>query len=289
LQGILKLHSTDEDFLMKINKAVLSLTLVSGLLALTVAYADQVKDKAKATTRPLVVNGTTISPALIQMIVGSQVAQGQEDNAALQQNVRENLATLLLIAQEASKKGLDKNAEVKNQIELGREQVLARAFQTDYVKSHPVSDADLRAAYEQMKKELGDKEYEVQHVLVAKKDEADAIIKDLKAGGDFDKIAKEKSLDTGTRDKGGKLDWVNPAALDKSFSTAMMKLGKGETSQEAVQSSYGYHVIRVLDIRPLQPPPFEQVKQRIAQAKEQEALSQAIAALRSKAKIEGLQ
>lgn len=274
---------------MKMNKAVLSLTLVSGLLALTVAYADQVKDKTKSTTHPLVVNGTTISPALIQMIVGSQVAQGQEDNATLQQNVRENLATLLVIAQEATKKGLDKNAEVKNQIELGREQVLARAFQADYVKNHPVSDADLRAAYEQMKKELGDKEFEVQHVLVAKKDEADAIIKDLKAGGDFDKIAKEKSLDTGTRDKGGKLDWVNPAALDKSFSAAMVKLGKGETTQEPVHSSYGYHVIRVLDIRPLQPPPFEQVKQRIAQAKEQEALSQAIAALRSKAKIEGLQ
>jgi peptidyl-prolyl cis-trans isomerase C len=274
---------------MKINKAILSLALVSGLLALTVAYADQVKDKSKSTTRPLVVNGTTVPASLIQMIVSSQVAQGQEDNATLQQNVRENLATLLLISQEASKKGLDKNADVKNQIELGREQVLARAFQNDYVKNHPVSDADLRSAYEQMKKELGDKEYQVEHVLVAKKDEAEAIIKDLKAGGELEKIAKEKSLDTGTRDAGGKLDWVNPAALDKGFSAAMVKLGKGETTQEPVQSAYGFHVIRVLDIRPLTPPPFEQVKQRIAQAKEQEVLSHAIADLRSKAKIDGLQ
>ena len=75
-------------------------------------------------------------------------------------------------------------------------------------------------------------------------------------------------------------------SYDKAFSDAMVKLKKGETTDAPVKSPFGYHVIRLIDVRPLEAPPFEEVKDRIRQAKEQEAFGQMVQQLRAKAKVE---
>jgi peptidyl-prolyl cis-trans isomerase C len=276
---------------MKLKQALMSLILVSGLLALTVSYADQATDKTKDTTKAapakrLVVNGVTISAARIALVTEAQVAQGQTAGPELDRTVRDNLVALELISQQAVRDGLDKDAKNQAQIDLARQQILARAVQAHYAKVNPIKDEVLKAEYERMKTELGSTEYMAEHILVAKEEDAKAIIADLKKGGDFEKIAKEKSLDTGSRDKGGKLDWATPVSYDKAFSDAMVKLKKGEFTDTPAKSPYGYHVIRLLDSRPLEAPPFDTVKDRIRQAKDQEAFGKMVQDLRAKAKIE---
>ncbi len=269
---------------MKLKQALMSLIMVGGLLALTLSYADQATNASGF--KRVVVNGVTIPASRFELVVEAQVSQGQTAGPDLDRGVRENLIALELISQQAIKEGIEKDSKIQAQIDLTREQILARAYQARYAKAHPISDDVLRADYERMKSELGKTEYLAEHILVVKEDDAKAIIADLKKGGDFEKIAKEKSIDTGSRDKGGKLDWATPVSLDKSFSEAMVKLKKGETTDTPVKSPYGYHVIRLIDVRPLEAPPFDEVKDRIRQAKEQEAFSKMVQQLRAKAKVD---
>ncbi len=270
------------------------------------AVADQ------STTKALIVNGVLIPSARIDLIMETLANKGQSQGQEPDRGVRENLIVLELISQQAIREGLDKNPQTKNQIDsvtqkiishanganpnsnprlraqidLAREQILAHALQFAYAKANPIKDDVLYADYKRMKSELGNNEYLVQHILVAKEDDARAIIADLKKGGDFEKIAKEKSIDTGSRDKGGKLDWATPVSYDKAFSDAMVNLKKGETTDNPVKSPFGYHVIRLIDIRPLEAPPFEQVKDRIRKAREQEDFGQTVKKWRSSANVQ---
>ncbi|MDE2343969.1 MAG: peptidyl-prolyl cis-trans isomerase [Betaproteobacteria bacterium] len=276
---------------MKLKQALMSLILVGGSLALTLSYADQTKDKThgsakSAATKRVVVNGVTIPNARFELVTDAQIAQGHTAGPDLDRAVRENLIALEVISQHAVKEGLEKDPKLQAQIDIAREQILARAFQAHFVQTHPISDDVLHAEYNRMKAELGDKEYLVEHILVAKEDDAKTVIAELKKGADFEKIAKEKSIDTGSRDKGGKLDWATPVSFDKSFSDAMVHLKKGETTDTPVKTPFGYHVIRLIDVRPLKAPPFDEVKGRILQAKEQEAFNQLVQQMRAKAKVE---
>ncbi len=276
---------------MKLKQALMSLILVGGSLALTLSYADQTKDKThgsskSAAAKRVVVNGVTIPNARFELVTEAQIAQGHPAGPDLERAVRDNLISLEVIAQQAVKDGLEKDPKLQAQIDLAREQILARALQAHFIQTNPISDTVLRADYDRMKAELGDKEYLAEHILVAKEEDAKAIIAELKKGGDFEKIAKEKSIDSGSKENGGKLEWATPVSFDKSFSNALVNLKKGETTDAPVKTPFGYHVIRLIDIRPLKAPPFEEVKDRILQAKEQEAFNQMVQQLRAKAKVE---
>ena len=276
---------------MKLKQALMSLILVGGSLALTLSYADQTKDKThgsskSAAAKRVVVNGVTIPNARFELVTEAQIAQGHPAGPDLERAVRDNLISLEVIAQQAVKDGLEKDPKLQAQIDLAREQILARALQAHFIQTNPISDTVLRADYDRMKAELGDKEYLAEHILVAKEEDAKAIIAELKKGGDFEKIAKEKSIDSGSKENGGKLEWATPVSFDKSFSNALVNLKKGETTDTPVKTPFGYHVIRLIDIRPLKAPPFEEVKDRILQAKEQEAFNQMVQQLRAKAKVE---
>jgi peptidyl-prolyl cis-trans isomerase C len=216
----------------------------------------------------------------------SQEAQGHPGGEQLERAVKDNLIALLLISQEAEKEGLDKDPANAAQIDLTRQQILARALQTRYAKEHPISDSVLRNEYDKMKSEVGSKEYSAEHILVKTEAEADHIIAELKKGANFEKLAKEKSLDTGSSANGGKLGWAAPSTFVKGFADAMVNLKKGQFTDKPVKTQFGYHIIRLLDVRALKAPPFDDVKERIRQAKEQEAFAKMVQELHSKAKIE---
>ena len=301
---------------MKLTQGHLSLLLVSSVLAVTVSYADQANDKAqandvtqakekapageKAKDQPraaktaakpggkITVNGVTIPQARIDMVTKAQAAQsqGQPESPDMQANVREQLINFEVLAQEAIKAGLEKAPETQGQLEMARQQILVRAYQQHYVKTNPVKDETLKAEYDRVKGTMGDKEYKPQHILVEKEDEAKDIIAQLKKGGDFDKLAKEKTLDTGSKEAGGKLDWSNVGSFVKPFSDAMVKLEKGTYTQEPVKTQFGYHVIKLEDVRPLKAPTFDEVKENIRQGAAQQQFVKAVQELRSKAKVE---
>ena len=162
--------------------------------------------------------------------------------------MREELNTRELLVREAKKKGLDKNPDVKNQMDLAAQTVLVRAYVADWMKANPVPDAVLHKEYDTIKTQIGDKEYKVRHILVEKEDEAKEIIAALQKGDKFEKLA-ERSKDPGSKDNGGDLDWNAPGNFVKPFSDAMVKMPKGKFTPQPVQTQFGWHVIEVDDIR----------------------------------------
>jgi len=261
---------------MKLHRATTMLALVAiGGFAAVSAHAQGIK-----------VNGKQIPESRIEVAIKSRVAQGHSDTPQLRNSVREALINQEVITQEATKKGLQNNPEVAAQIEINRENILVSAFVRDYLRTHPVSEETLKQEYDHIKARLGTKEYKAHHILVEKENEAKDIIARLENGEDFEKLAKELSKDSGTREKGGDLGWNLPSSYVQSFGEALAKLKKGEVTGKPVQSKFGWHVIRLDEERAYKAPAFEQVKANLQRSVQQNMVKKLVADLRAKAKIE---
>lgn len=166
-------------------------------------------------------------------------------------------------AESAVKGGLEKDAEVKTQIELGRVNVLSETFLKRYIDANPASDTELKAEYDAQVAGTPP-EYRARHILVEDEALAKAIIEKLKAKGDFAALAKQYSKD-GSAQNGGDLGWFSPQTMVKEFSDAVVKLAKGQYTEAPVKTQFGWHVIQLDDTRAPQLPPFEEVKDRVSQ------------------------
>lgn len=232
------------------------------------------------------VNGKQIKQSVYDVIVKDANANGQKIDENTKSAIINELVGSELIYQEAQKLGLDKQPDYIAREELGRRKLLTSVFLQDYLKKNPISDADTKAAYEQYKKAYGEKEYSARHILVKTEAEAKDIIAQLNKNGDFSKIAKEKSLDPGSKDKGGDLGWFSPATMVKPFSDVVANLQKGATSASPVQTQFGWHVIKLVDTRPAQPLAYDKVKDGLQKNLQQRNLEKLMADLRAKAKID---
>lgn len=276
--------------------------LAVALVAGTFAVAAGAQDKAEKAAKPksdasapkkasggsgrVVVNGVTIPQSRIDAMNKELTSQGQPDNPERQAAVREELVNREILAQAAQKRGLDKAPDIAAQMDMARQAVLVRALFESEVKQNPISDADLQKQYEQFKGSMGTNEYKVAHILVDKEEDAKQIIADLNKGGDFAKIAKEKSKDPGSKDNGGDLDWGPSARYVKPFADAVTTQQKGRISAAPVKTDFGYHVIRVDEVRPLKVPEFTEVKEQFRQRAQQQQIQRMVMDLRQKAKIE---
>jgi peptidyl-prolyl cis-trans isomerase C len=255
----------------------------ASLLGLALPFAPA---QAQATAEKVAtVNGVAIPKSRVDLVVKAQAARGVADNAQLRSDIRERLIVREVVAQEATRKGLARNTEIQAQLDLARQEVMWQAYVADFVKRHPVNDAQLKAEYERLRVARGDKEYKARHILVEKEEEAKAIIADLKKGKKFEELAKQ-SKDPGSKDRGGELDWSSPSGYVKPFADAMVKLEKGKYTEQPVQTQFGWHVILVEDVRPTKFPGFDEVKPQLTERLQQQAFSKSVADLRAKAKVE---
>ncbi len=264
--------------------------LCSSLIALSTACvvtpvlaAD--KDAKPAAKSYATVNGKAIPASRAEVMLSSQMAQGQAKTPELEAAVREELVRREVLAQAATAKGVNKKADVQAQIDLARQGVLIGAYLNEYARSVKVSDEDIKKEFDTIKNSVGDKEYKARHILVNKEDEAKAIVNRLKKGEKFDELAKV-SKDPGSKDKGGELGWANKASYVPAFAEAMVKLSKGKFTEAPVQSNFGWHVIQLDDVRDLKTPNFDDVKPQIAQRMRQMAVEKHILDLRGKARVE---
>lgn len=232
------------------------------------------------------VNGKAIKQSIYDYIAKDAVARGQKVDAQVKQAITNKLIDSELVYQEAQKIGLDKQADYLAREELSRRELLTSSYLQDYVKKNPISESETKAAYEEYKKAYGDKEYSARHILVKTEGEAKDIIAQLGKGADFAKIAKEKSLDPGSKEKGGDLGWFSPASMVKPFSDVAINLQKGSVSSNPVQTQFGWHVIKLIDSRAAQPLAYDKVKDGIQKNLQQRNLEKMMAELRSKAKID---
>lgn len=232
------------------------------------------------------VNGVAIPASRGDLLARTRTQRGEPDSPQLRNAVREELINREVIAQDAGKIGLAKNPEFMVQLELVRQEVLLQVYLREYFRKNPISDADVQAEYERVKGQMGAQEYKVRHILVEQEEQAKGMIAELKKGAKFEELAQKNSKDEGTKGRGGDLDWQNPAGLVKPFSDVMIKLEKGKVADAPVRTQFGWHVIRLDDIRPVQHPPLADVKSKIEDGLRRQKFEAHVRDLRAKAKIE---
>jgi len=233
-----------------------------------------------------IVNGKAVPKARMDVLAQQLAAAGRPVTPEMQGQLREEVIAREVFMQEAQKQGLDATDDYKAQLELARQAILIRQLFENYRKTNPVTDADVQAEYDKFVAANSGKEFKARHILVETEDQANKILADLKKGAKFEDIAKKQSKDPGSGANGGDLDWAAPASFVPEFSEAMIKLKKGETTPAPVKSQFGYHIIRVDDIRQAQLPKLEEVKPQVVQQLQQQRLQKYQEDLRAKAKVE---
>lgn len=233
-----------------------------------------------------IVNGKPVPMARVDALAQQLARAGRPVTPEMMGQIKDEVIARELFMQEAQKLGLDASEDFKAQMELTRQAILIRELFATFQKNNPVTDAEIKAEYDKFAAANSGKEYRARHILVEKEEQAKAIIASLKKGAKFEDIAKKQSKDPGSGANGGDLDWASAGSYVKEFSEAMVKLGKGKTTETPVKSQFGYHVIRLDDVRDAQLPKLEDVKPQIAQQLGQQKLMKYQEELRAKAKIE---
>lgn len=197
----------------------------------------------------------------------------------------EQLVQSELVSEAGYKAKLQDSAEVKRRLKEAEEQFVQQAWLRGEIDKRLTQDK-LKAAFDKWTKENPPQdEVRARHILVAKKEDADAIIKQLKGGADFAKLAAEKGTD-GTKDNGGDLGYFVKDQMVKPFSDAAFAMKPGDLSQTPVKTDFGYHVIKVEDKRKQTPPTFEQAAPQLRPMVAQEIAEEVISGLRKGAKVE---
>jgi len=251
------------------------------------AKKDAAKSQAAAQGTTLArVNGVAVPRARQDLLMQQQGARGMPDNEQTRALVRDELINREVLYQEAQKAGVGKKPEVQAQVDMARQDVVVSAYVRDWVRTHPVTDADVQKEYDRAKSQTGDKEYRARHILVETEEQAKGLIDELKKGGKFEDLATKNSKDPGSAQRGGDLDWNVPGTYDKQFADALVKLEKGKYTDTPVRTRFGYHIIMLEDVRPVKFPALNEVRQRITQQVTQARIEELVKSLRAKAKVE---
>ncbi len=232
-----------------------------------------------------IVNGKPVPKARFETIISQITKGGQPRTPEMDAQVRDEVVNREILMQEAERRGVPATADYRAQIELARQAIMIRELQNVYFKSNPVGDAEARAEYEKVKAAQGGSEYRARHILVETEDEAKDIIAKLKLGTKFEDLAS-KSKDPGSAARGGDLDWANPNSYVPEFSKALVALKKGELTETPVKSQFGFHVIRLDDVREVQFPAFDDVKAQVVDRLKQIKWNEFQASLRQSAKTD---
>lgn len=278
-----------------------SLGLAFGLSALSLsplmaqeaapAPADAAAAPAAAPVDPnaviATVNGHKLTEADLGLAEGelsqqfSQLPPEQRRAAALSAAIE-----IRVMAAQAVATGLDKDPEFQRRMAFLQQ----RALHGEMVEKgvvDKVTDAEVRARYDQ---EIAStppvNEIHARHILVKTKEEAEAIIKQLDGGADFQKLANEHTSDPSGKTNGGDLGWFGPGQMVPEFDKAAVALEIGKYTKEPVQTQFGWHVIKLEDKRTKQPPAFDDVKDQAKQAVIRDKYFALVKQLRGAAKVE---
>ena len=232
------------------------------------------------------VNGQKIMRSEVEMMAASLPPQYRQMPLQLIfPALLDQVINTKLVAGEGRKQGLQNDPEVKRRMAMIEDRLVQDAYEQKEL-TRQITPAALKARYDKQVAGMGpEEEVNARHILVKTEDEARAVIADLKKNGDFAKIAKEKSTDTGSGANGGDLGWFTPGMMVPPFAQAVAKLDKGQIS-EPVQTPFGWHVILLEDVRDATPPSMDELKPQIAQMLQSKMVNDYLEKLKSGAKIE---
>ena len=233
------------------------------------------------------VNGVTISQQRIDAVSRMMQAQGQQATPDMPKMIKDQLVTAEILRQEAVKQGLDKSPEYLAEIENAKAMALANRLIKEHLRTNPVTDAQARAEYDKVKAEFPErKSYDASHILVKTEAEAKTVLAALRKGKPFAQLAKEVSLDPGSKNNGGNLGFADPASFVAPFSEAMVKLSKGQVTAAPVKTDFGFHIIKLNDVKVEAAPPVEALRPQLEQRIQSARIEALIEGLRKQAKVQ---
>lgn len=235
-----------------------------------------------------VVNGEPITQKSYDQFIQLLVTQGAPDTPMLREQVKEEMINRVIMVQAADKAGVAKDPAVQTELELTRQGILVRALMAQYLEKNPITQERVQAEYNKIKAEASkDVEFLVRHILVEDEAKANDLIKQIKdKKATFAELAKQNSKDPGSAANGGELGWAQADNYVEPFAAAVKSTPKGQMAAKPVQSQFGWHVVEVVDERPVEFPSFEQVSSQLEEMMREEELTKFREKLRAEAKIE---
>ena len=266
------------------------LCLIAALVALAACQpkspAGTANESSSSSPTVATVDGTPISRDFYEFYIKGVTGKTSSDLSPEQRSqALDNLIRAQLIAQEATKENLDKQPDTAQLIKMERLNILEQALSQKFLGGKTPTDDELKAEYDAEVQKLPQTEYHARHILVATQPFAQKIVDRLKKGEKFEDLAKAESMDS-SKTNGGDLGWFTLDHMVKPFADAVSNLKVGQYTTEPVQTQYGWHVIQLLGTRPVSPPPFDQVKQRLVQVVEAKRFRAYTDDLMKQAKVE---
>lgn len=233
------------------------------------------------------VNGQAITQQQFDQFISLLTSQGAPDTPQLRDQVKEEMINRAIMVQAAEKAGINKEPAVQTELELARQGILVRALMSDYLEKNPVTEADVKAEYEKLKAEEGEVlEYNVRHILVEDEATANDLLKQLKSNpAAFEELAKTQSKDPGSAARGGNLGWASADNYVGPFGQAVTDTPAGQMADKPVQTQFGWHIVDVLESRPIAFPAFDEVRTQLEEMMRQQELVKFQQELRGQAKI----
>lgn len=275
---------------MVMNKRILHACCLAALLA-SGGLAAEDKEAEKAAVSPAAgdtpiatINGSPIPLDLFRLFYTERLRQGNAQNTPEFQNQAFNeFVNIVVTAQDAERKGLDKQDQVGYALAVQRLQLLSRLALQDAAQNIKPSEEELKKAYEERYGKEKRTEYKARHILVKTEDEAKKVIAKLKGGAKFAELANEESLAAGKN--GGDLGWFDAAQMVQPFTQAVAAMKPGGYSQKPVQTQFGWHVILLEETRQADPPALDSVKDELIAGMAREKLGAYVSDLRGKADL----
>lgn len=266
-------------------RGLLTTCVVMSLAACT--QNDQTRPGAAelGPTNVATVNGRAIPESVFRVYALATLRKNAdqlapEERAAL----IDDLVGITVLVDQAQKEGLTASRSVAAQVELSRMQLVARAMANDYLSKNPVSDADLQRIYDENLPRLAPQQYKARHILVATEEEANAVIEQLRNGGDFVALATERA-DGPTGPNGGDLGWFTADSMVQPIAEAIRTMEVGTFSSQPVQTEFGYHVLLLEDTRAQEPPTLDALRADLTSAAERKKVEDYIIRLREAADV----
>lgn len=267
---------------------------IAGLVSLTLsgtafaedskAAADSAKSTASAPTIAAIVNGSDITQETLDN-VAEMIKRSSPNDQVDQKIILESLIDTELARQEARKSGLSEREDIQKKIQDFTDKLVLNAWMQEKAGSFKLEDADLKKAYDARVADMQKHEYKARHILLKTKEEAQAVIDDLKKDGvDFADMAKKKSTGP-SGPMGGDLGWFRSDAMVKPFSEAVSKMEAGDITETPVETQFGWHVIKLEEKRDVKLPEFDNMKPQLQRLVEQEKMKAYMKSLRETADI----
>ena len=246
--------------------ALMTASLATLITACTQSSAPDATGGVLGPGQVATVNGERIPESIFRVYTPAALRKNADDLTPEERKVViQDLAGIMLMADDAREKGLLTERTVAAQLELARLQLAARAMATRFLEQNPVSEAELQALYDENLPRLANREFKARHILVETQEEADSVIQQLQQGKSFVELATERAAGL-TGPDGGDLGWFTGNSMAEPIVEAVRTMDVGAYSAQPVKTEYGYHVLMLEDTRSQEAPTLDSMRQELTNA-----------------------